>query len=142
MGITMQQARLFIAVSIPLTLAAFASSIAAVNYTMYYGILSAFAIGLSVGGGITFSDGILGISNTGGVVKLIGLGLLMVVSTILVILLFPANQNLANGIYYLDLTGQVAEIPFVFSVVAFLHTALLYTSNRRKHQRKERRSDF
>lgn len=139
---TQRQARLFIAVSIPLTLAAIASSVAAVNYTMYYGILGALAVGLAVGGGITFSDGIFSISNTGKVVKLIGLGLLMVVSTILVILLFPASQNLVNGIYYLNLTGQVAEIPFVFSVVAFLHTALLYTSNRIKHQRKERRSGF
>lgn len=104
---------------------------AAVKFTLNYGILSALVAGTSVGSGILFSNGLQNIANQLVKEKLIGLGLFMVATTILVIMTVPGTQYKYNGEYYLNITGLLIETLFEFSTVAFLYTALLLAAMRK-----------
>lgn len=104
---------------------------AAVKFTLNYGILSALVAGASVGSGILFSNGLQNIANQLVKEKLIGLGLFMVATTILVIMTVPGTQYKYNGEYYLNITGLLIETLFEFSTVAFLYTALLLAAMRK-----------
>ncbi|MGC8505714.1 MAG: hypothetical protein ACP5NK_03270 [Thermoplasmata archaeon] len=123
--------------SIILAIISIGLAFAAVRYTTNYGILSALVAGISVGSGILFSDGIQNITDKLEKEKLIGLGLLMAASATLVIIVVPGTQYKLNDLYYLNLTGLLIEIPFVFSVTAFVHTALLFLVRRKKSRTNE-----
>lgn len=123
---------MFLVASISVTIVAISAAFSAVTYASYYGLLSAISVGLAVGAGFLFSDGIFYITDKGGTLKLIGVGLLLVISAVIVMMVFPANQHKVGNEYHLNLVGQIVAIPFVFSAVAFIHITLLYVISRRK----------
>lgn len=133
---------MFLVASISVIIVAIFAAFAAIIYTSYYGLLGALVVGLSVGAGFLFSDGIFYITDKGGTAKLLGFGLFLVVSTVIVMVVFPANQHKIDGKYYLNLAGQLVGIPFVFSIVAFIHTTLLSVFSRRKHPSKADKSHY
>ncbi len=56
--ITQHQAKIFLGISIVITTVAIGLAFAAVRFTSYYVIISGLVVGLSVGAGFLFSDGI------------------------------------------------------------------------------------
>lgn len=141
LSISHRQARMFLFASIVLVVAAIVVAFTADRFTSHYGILTALVAGLSVGGGLLFSDGIFYITERGGVAKLIFLGLLSVISTVLVVVAFPVSQKNSGGVYYLNLTGLIIGVIFMVSLVALLHTAIIYASTRRRDKRYKREVD-
>lgn len=134
------RATLYFLVSIILAVISICLALAAVRYTSNYGILSALVAGVSVGSGTLFSDGIQNITDKLEKEKLIGLGLLMALSATIVIIMVPGTQYKLNGMYYLNLTGLIIEIPFLFFGTAFVYTALLFATGKRKSRTNKDRS--
>ena len=134
------RATLYFLVSIILAVISICLSLAAVRYTSNYGILLALVAGVSVGSGTLFSEGIQNITDKLEKEKLIGLGLLMAASATLVIIMVPGTEYKLNDVYYLNLTGLLIEIPFVFFVTAFVYTALLFAARKRKSRTNKDRA--
>lgn len=122
---SLRQAQIFLAASVLLIVAAFGTAYASMNYTQHYAILQALVTGLSVGAGILFSNGILNISNKGHLKKLIGLVLLLVISTLLFIALSPISGSVIEMQYRLNIIGLSLAIFFEFSLVSLLYTILV-----------------
>lgn len=113
---------------------------AASTYASHYGVLGALVTGLSVGAGFLFSYGLLGITEKWKNARILSLGILVAVSWVLIAVLFPLSQQKAGGMYYLNFTGLLAGIPFVFSVVALLHTVILTAMGRKGEPQRYRNS--
>ena len=130
--ISPHQARMFLVASIIIAFVAIVMGVASDSYRYYYGVLSALSAGLSVGTGFLFSDGIFYITDKGGTVKILIFGLLSVIFIATIIIVFPLNQYKFDGIYYLNLTGQIVVVPSAFSIAAFIHTIFLRILNSKK----------
>lgn len=125
-----QQAKIFLASAVLLAAAAVTMAVLAVTYASQYGIRAALASGLSVGAGISFSNGLLYVTEKGKVAKLVGLCMLLAVSILLGIILLPVTTHVVGGIQQFDLMGSILGILLEFSFAALVFSAFLSLSDR------------
>ncbi len=110
---------LIIAISVAFTVIQFYS----------YALLGGIVSGLSAGAGILFTNVLLYLKGRR-ILKPILLSLIFIACVSLFTVADLSNLSAASGVYHLNIVGEIAVIPGIFSMVALFETLFLYVLTR------------